>query len=230
MRILMIVAAVSGLVLASVQATGQEARPGSGKIKQDPPAKERGPRGDKGRAERGERGAERGERGERAERGERPGQPPVGPLMEALDRDRDGQLSEAEIAGAAQSLMKLDRDGDGRLSKEELRPAPRGGSADRAVAQLMAHDTDGDGKLAKDELPERMQRIFDRADADASGYLEQAEIEAVASRVSGRRGGDRPGQPDDLEGATGGLQGSGPIDKAGKKKRKRGAGDDPTDP
>ncbi len=54
--------------------------------------------------------------------------PPL-PLMAALDADRDGTVSEAEIASAAQSLRALDGDGDGRLTPAELRPAA-GGEAD----------------------------------------------------------------------------------------------------
>lgn len=47
--------------------------------------------------------------------------PPM-PVIEALDADRDGQLSAEEIAAASQALKKLDKDGDGKLSAEELRP------------------------------------------------------------------------------------------------------------
>ena len=45
------------------------------------------------------------------------------PLMTALDKDRDGLVSEREIESAAQSLRGLDTDGDGRLTPDELRPA-----------------------------------------------------------------------------------------------------------
>ncbi len=57
--------------------------------------------------------------------GPRPGRgfgPPPMPLIEALDANRDGQLSAEEIAAASQALKKLDKDGDGKLSAEELRP------------------------------------------------------------------------------------------------------------
>ncbi|MEW6307376.1 MAG: hypothetical protein AB1705_28320, partial [Verrucomicrobiota bacterium] len=53
--------------------------------------------------------------------------PPTMPLMEALDANRDGVLSAAEIANATSALKKLDKDNDGELSPEELRPTGRPG-------------------------------------------------------------------------------------------------------
>jgi Raf kinase inhibitor-like YbhB/YbcL family protein len=50
--------------------------------------------------------------------------PPENPLFLAVDTDRDGRLSPAEIARAPQALLALDRDGNGRLSEEEVRPSP----------------------------------------------------------------------------------------------------------
>jgi Ca2+-binding EF-hand superfamily protein len=49
------------------------------------------------------------------------------PLMRALDVDRDGVLSEAELAEAVDALKTLDANGDGQLSAEEFRPASNGG-------------------------------------------------------------------------------------------------------
>lgn len=44
------------------------------------------------------------------------------PVMAALDADKDGTISAAEIAGASAALGKLDANGDGELSLDELRP------------------------------------------------------------------------------------------------------------
>ena len=44
------------------------------------------------------------------------------PIVQALDTNRDGELSASEIANAARSLKELDRNGDGHLSRDEMRP------------------------------------------------------------------------------------------------------------
>ena len=49
------------------------------------------------------------------------------PLVRAIDADRDGVLSEAEIARASTALATLDANMDGQLSSDEFRPTPRGG-------------------------------------------------------------------------------------------------------
>lgn len=47
------------------------------------------------------------------------GPPPPSPLFKAIDTDGDGMLSEAEINGATEALLKLDIDEDGELSSAE---------------------------------------------------------------------------------------------------------------
>ena len=48
--------------------------------------------------------------------------PPPNPILEAIDKDDDHQLSAKEIENAVAALRTLDRNKDGRLSEEELRP------------------------------------------------------------------------------------------------------------
>ena len=65
----------------------------------------------------------------------RPPRPHLPPVIAALDTDKDGTISAAELEAAPESLKALDKDGDGELSPEELRPqgmpphggGPRGG-------------------------------------------------------------------------------------------------------
>lgn len=49
--------------------------------------------------------------------------PPQHPLMTALDADKDGELSAAEIENAAQAWKKLDKNQDGKLTRDEIRPS-----------------------------------------------------------------------------------------------------------
>jgi len=50
--------------------------------------------------------------------------------MMALDTDRDGVLSAAEIAAASANLKKLDRNEDGKVDRVELRPPRRDGDGE----------------------------------------------------------------------------------------------------
>ena len=56
----------------------------------------------------------------------RPGQgrgfPPL-PVLQALDTNRDGEISSDEIANAVKALKSLDKDRNGKLTMEELMPA-----------------------------------------------------------------------------------------------------------
>lgn len=135
-----------------------------------------------------------------------------GSLLAVLDGNQDGELSGAEIDGAAAALRALDKDGDGRLSAAELaqpraqpraqqQPKTRAGNGDGAapagrrrgnatgvLANLLALDQNGDGKLTRKEVPARMQRIFDRADSDKNDVLDRAEIDKFAKQLGPGRG------------------------------------------
>ncbi len=142
-----------------------------------------------------------------------------GPRMDvvfaALDADGDGELSGGEIKRAPAALAKLDRNGDGKLTEDEVRPnfgpgrpggrggpgGPGGPQPEDLAATLMSFDKNGDGKLSKDEVPERMQNLFARADADQDGLLTKEEVQRVAGAQrgpgegmnGGRREGMQPG-------------------------------------
>jgi len=45
-----------------------------------------------------------------------------GPLMAALDANKDGTIDEKEIANASAALKTLDKNGDGKLTREEFAP------------------------------------------------------------------------------------------------------------
>ncbi len=52
---------------------------------------------------------------------------PNGPVLNALDLNKDGVIDAEEMAKAAQSLKSLDKNGDGKLTLDEYRMAPPDG-------------------------------------------------------------------------------------------------------
>jgi len=147
--------------------------------------------------------------GVRAQEPQRQGGPggPGGPgpqrglaIFQALDTDHDNSLSAAEIDAAPAVLKQLDKNADGKVAGDEF-PAGRGrgegrgrgGSGvgdespaapptpDELVATFMAFDKNKDGKLTKKEVPERMQGMFARADANHDDVLTADELKAVAA-------------------------------------------------
>jgi Ca2+-binding EF-hand superfamily protein len=121
------------------------------------------------------------------------------PLLQALDTDKNGELSAAEIAQASVALKTLDRNGDGKVGADELRPAlpdrernvPRAESDADALNRLLAFDKNADGKLTAEELPERMRNVLVRADTDKDGAATKEELtRLLASQPTVR--GERP--------------------------------------
>lgn len=83
---------------------------------------------------------------------------------------------------------------------------PRGNSGADLVNTLLQFDRNSDGKLSKDEVPERMQGLFARGDADKDGFLTKAELEKMAAAqgpgpgAEGPRGPGGPGGPEGFRG------------------------------
>ena len=148
---------------------------------------------------------------------------PTSRVATALDSDRDGVISAAELLAAPAALKQLDANGDGQLTADELRPSfggrrggegfgrgeggERGGGAeaspDDLADTLMAFDRNGDGSLIRSEVPERFQGLFDRADANKDGALSREELKQSATSSArqgggGGRGGRGGPMPDPL--------------------------------
>jgi hypothetical protein len=86
------------------------------------------------------------------------------------------------------------------------------------VTRMMAFDKDKDGKLKKDDITdERLQRLFDRADANKDGVVTKEELQALATQeaaAGGGRGG--PGGPGGPGGERGGRGGDGGRGRGGE--------------
>ena len=71
-----------------------------------------------------------GDQGDKGAKGDKPPGPPPSALLEALDTDHDGVISEEEIAKSSESLLKLDKNGDGQLGPREYNAPPQHGPKD----------------------------------------------------------------------------------------------------
>ncbi len=133
-------------------------------------------------------------------------------LVLALDADRDGVLSAAELEGASAALLKLDANGDGQITRDEIRPAGRGpvdgvcppegprrgnaqGQAQRPPLPpvLAAVDVNQDGVLSADEIAAAPAALM-TLDANQDGVLTRDELRP-ADRGQGQGRGRGFGGP-----------------------------------
>jgi Ca2+-binding EF-hand superfamily protein len=104
----------------------------------------------------------------------------------ALDGDRDGTLSRAEVALSPRRFVQADRDADGRLTRAEVSDAFERGSSgriDTAALRSMfwRRDSNRDGRVTRMEVLAAADRRFMRRDRDGDGVV------AVAGEQRARR-------------------------------------------
>lgn len=95
------------------------------------------------------------------------------PVIRALDVDKNGEISAAEIANAAAALRTLDTDNDGALAATELRPA-RPAHAPVPPADGSRPGRSGGGRPAGGSRP--VEPVMLALDADNDRTLSAAEI------------------------------------------------------
>ena len=115
----------------------------------------------------------------------------------AMDADKDGKVTPAEIEAARTARMAAaDTDGDGFYSAEELAAMQmsrmQARSGEMAARMIARQDADGDGKLSVAEMAPRTgaERMFARIDTDKDGALSQAELTAAKDRMADGMGGE----------------------------------------
>ena len=94
-------------------------------------------------------------------------------LLQRADRNRNDQLSEAEVLKFSRQLQVFS---ENRLSPAELRT-----EIQRLLKQL---DRNGDQQISRQEAPRRLKARFDRVDTDGSGQIERDELAPVVQLLS----------------------------------------------
>lgn len=106
-------------------------------------------------------------------------------LMMSADADSDGQVSRQElIASRGDMFAKLDRNGDGVLSDADRRKSrPRLASVQNARFDQIRKefDVDANGEVSKQEFVNGPTPLFDKADANADGFVTETEAKAARS-------------------------------------------------
>ena len=144
------------------------------------------------------------------------------PVLLALDIDKDGIVSAAEIKNATQSLLALDKNGDGRLDRAEMhinsgfskvnastrvssksKPKSRvygwetnSGTNEFYFAQkLLEADANGNNSLEGFEIKPSMQSIMHIIDLDKNGILSLMELRKLQESIRNydKNGDDPPG-------------------------------------
>ena len=114
--------------------------------------------------------------------------------FEAMDADRDGQISASEHAAAARRMFTaMDADGDGTVTAAEMDAAQAevsgaaGGSAPSAADKITVVDPDRDGVLTLQEHAAASRAMFRQMDIDKNGSLSRAEFDAGHAILKNRK-------------------------------------------
>lgn len=104
-------------------------------------------------------------------------------MLAALDADKDGAISRAEILVLREQVFaRVDADASGTVTMAEIKAAQAAMAERRkraGVDNIWSSDADGNGELTLDEFTAKTPG-FDRADRDGDGVLSGAELDRVA--------------------------------------------------
>lgn len=159
------------------------------------------------------------------------GGPPPHPIVEAIDADRDHELSSQEIDGAAAALKKLDRNNDGKLTRDELRPAggpggepgrgPDGGGPGRGPGGEGQQGRGGERAGGNGSANEFLARLMS-FDKNKDGKVSKAELPSRMQGIVTRHDGNKDGALDKDELTKFAAQLAGGRDGRGRGQDDRG--------
>ena len=100
--------------------------------------------------------------------------------LKASDTNADGLISRAEAAALprfAAHFDAIDANRDGQVSADELRAA-HAHRRDGKGGMFKSADANNDGKVSQQEFPARAAERFQRLDANGDGFVTQEEAQA----------------------------------------------------
>jgi Ca2+-binding EF-hand superfamily protein len=98
-------------------------------------------------------------------------------VMDQLDANQDGKLTQAEIDEAVRSrLVNADSDGDGKLSLDEFQPLLVEIMRPKIVDGFQFLDNDGDASITQEEIERPLNRIMSHLDRNDDGELTEDEL------------------------------------------------------
>lgn len=116
----------------------------------------------------------------------------AGQMFEHADTNKDGSVARDEfLAARAEQFAKLDRNSDGVIDDADLPEGAKERRGPHAGKMRQQFDANGDGKLSKEEFVNGPTPMFDAADKNGNGVLEESELdaarEAMRQRIQERR-------------------------------------------
>ena len=159
------------------------------------------------------------------------------PVIVALDKNKDGEISAEEIKNAEKALVSLDTDGDGKLSGSEVRPAGRAGerqsggrarSSDKPQAEvnriLEFGTSDEIVKLAREVKPSQFFEAMRDMEYEDRRKLMRELPEEIRQQFRNRRSGvEGRGRDSGRERSDrGGRSGRERPDRGGDRPERRG--------
>ena len=115
-------------------------------------------------------------------------------IIERLDSDSSGSITEDEAKGfMAKYFERIDANSDGEISEEELLDMRenRGQKPKQAREDIKAADTDQNGAISIDEASEagleKMVENFDKIDTDGDGQISEEEMHELRKQMGKRK-------------------------------------------
>ena len=129
-------------------------------------------------------------RGPGGKKGKRGGRGMMMQMLQKVDADGDGAVTQAEIDTFRSALVsEADASGDGNISLAEFETIYLKMVQNRMVDAFQRLDEDGDGMVTQAEMDEKFGNVVERMDRNGDGKLDRAD----------HRGHDRKGRGRDRD-------------------------------